>query len=130
MRTFRCIYINCYNSLRFFADISKKLQKGHSFWQFKDPNSGSRYENNTNNSIFSSAFWALTVQEPHFCIWKLSKFIFIGSVFWGESCDIRILSRSIQENTHRGKWKTNTFSIELRINSKTSRIISWSKVAE
>ena len=58
--------------------------------------------------FFSSTFWALTFCDIHFCIWKLPKFIFIGSSFrpfWsakylnsvGVSCEIRILSRLIQE---------------------------------
>ena len=58
--------------------------------------------------LFSSTFWAVTVCDIHFCIWKLPKFIFMGSSFrpfWsakylnfgGVSCEIRILSRSIQE---------------------------------
>ena len=57
---------------------------------------------------FSSTFWALTVFDIHFCFWKLPKFIFMGSSFrsfscakylnfGGVSCEIRILSRSIQE---------------------------------
>ena len=55
--------------------------------------------------FFSSTSWALTVCDT---IWKLPKFIFTGSSFrpfWsakylnfeGVSCEIRILSRSIQE---------------------------------
>ena len=55
--------------------------------------------------FFSSTSWALTVCDT---IWKLPKFIFKGSSFrpfWsgkylnfeGVSCEIRILSRSIQE---------------------------------
>ena len=58
--------------------------------------------------FFSSTFWGVTVCDIHFCIWKLSKFIFIGSSlcpFWSPkylnfgsvSSETRILSRSIQE---------------------------------
>ena len=32
--------------------------------------------------FFSSTFWALTVWDIHFCIWKLSKFILTGSPLW------------------------------------------------
>ena len=57
---------------------------------------------------FFSSFWALTICDIHFCIWELSKFIFMGlsfHSFWstkylnfgGVSCEVRILSRSIQE---------------------------------
>ena len=56
------------------------------------------------NQFFSFTFWALTVWDIHFCMLKLSKFIFIGSIlvckipnFGGESFEIRVLSRSIQE---------------------------------
>ena len=66
--------------------------------------------------IFSSTFWAVTVCNINFCIWKLSKFIFMGSPlgpFWpakylnfgGENCEIRILSRSIQETCTLRKVK-------------------------
>ena len=52
--------------------------------------------------------WTLTVCDINFCIWKLPKFIFMGfsfRPFWsakylnfgGVNCEIRILSRSIQE---------------------------------
>ena len=76
--------------------------------------------------FFSSTFWALTVCDIHFCIWKLPKFIFMGSSFrpfWsakhlnfgGVSWEIRILSRSIQK-THIKESKKigSTFSFELR----------------
>ena len=33
MRTFRCIYVNCFNRLRFLAEVSTKLQKMHFFGQ-------------------------------------------------------------------------------------------------
>ena len=51
MRTLRCIYINCYNRLRFLAAISTKLKAMHLFLimhyfsQFKDHDSGRKYEN-------------------------------------------------------------------------------------
>ena len=32
--------------------------------------------------VFSSIFWALTVFDIHFCIWKMWKFVFMGSPFW------------------------------------------------
>ena len=57
--------MNCYNSLRPFAGISKKLLKGHNFRQFKDHNSRRRYENKTNTSFFKFAFRARTVEKPY-----------------------------------------------------------------
>ena len=32
MKNFRCIYVNCFNRLRFLADVSTKLQKNALFW--------------------------------------------------------------------------------------------------
>ena len=43
MRTFRCIYVNCFNRLRFLAEVSTKLQKMHFFGQFTDHNSGRKH---------------------------------------------------------------------------------------
>ena len=45
IRTFRSIYVNCFNRLRFLAEVSTKLQKMHFFGQFKDHNSGRKHEN-------------------------------------------------------------------------------------
>ena len=81
MRSFRWIEINCFNRFRFLAEVSTNLQKMHYFGQFKDHNSRRKKGNYTNDSIFSSTFWAVTVCDIHFCIWKLSKFIFMGSSF-------------------------------------------------
>ena len=58
--------------------------------------------------FFSSTFWALNICDIHFCILKVSKFIFMESSFhpfWsakylnfgGVSCEIRILPCSIDE---------------------------------
>ena len=69
---------------------------------------------------FSSTFWALTVCDIQFCIWKLPKFIFMGPSFcpfWpvkylnfgSVSCEIRILSRSIQETYTLRKLKTRFY---------------------
>ena len=66
--------------------------------------------------IVSSTFWVLTVCDIHFYIWKLPKFIFMGSSFrpfWHAkylnygcvSCEIRILSRLIQEKYSLRKVK-------------------------
>ena len=87
----------------FLAQLSTNLQKMHYFEQFKDHNSGKK-EIGQITPFFSSTFWAPTVCDIHFCIWKLPKFIFMGSSFrpfWsakylnfgGVSCEIRILSR-------------------------------------
>ena len=38
-RPFRCIYVNCFNKLRFLAEVRTILQKMYFFRQFKDHNS-------------------------------------------------------------------------------------------
>ena len=66
--------------------------------------------------FFWSTFWALTVCDIYFCIWKLPKFIFMRSSFcpfWSAkylnfgdvSCEIRILSHLIQETYTLRKLK-------------------------
>ena len=69
IRTFRFIYVNCFNRLRFLAEVSTKLQKMHFFGQFKDRNSERKHESQTNDPIFSSTFSALLFQNqsPIFC---------------------------------------------------------------
>ena len=62
-KTFKSIYINCFNRLRFLAEVSTKLQKMHFFGQFKDYNSGRKHGNKTNDHIFSFIFSALLFQN-------------------------------------------------------------------
>ena len=77
--------------------------------------------------FFSSTFWALTVCDIHFCVWKLPKFIFMGSSFrpiWhgkylnfaGVGCEIRILFSFDSANIliKESKKPGFTFSLELR----------------
>ena len=40
MRTFRCIYVNWFNRIRFLAEVSTKLQVIQLFRQFKDHRNG------------------------------------------------------------------------------------------
>ena len=49
----------------------------------------------------SSTLWALTVCDIHFCIWNLSKFIFMGSPF------LFILVRKIPEFWWWKLWEQN-----------------------
>ena len=69
IRTFRLIYVNCFNRLRFLAEANIKLQKMYFFGQFKDYNSERKHGNWTNDPIFSSNFSALLFQSqsPSFC---------------------------------------------------------------
>ena len=55
-RPFRFVYINCFNRLRFLAEVSLKLQKMYFFVECKGHNPERKRENETNNPIFSSTF--------------------------------------------------------------------------
>ena len=82
MRTFRCIYENCFQRLRFLAEVSTKLHEMHPFRIFKDHNSVRKHGSSTNDPIFSPTFATPTVCNIHICIWKKSKFNFIWSPLW------------------------------------------------
>ena len=43
IKTFRSIYVNCFNRLRFLAEVSTKLQKMLFLGQFNDHNSGRKH---------------------------------------------------------------------------------------
>ena len=60
IRTFRSIYVNCFNRLRFLAEVSSVLQKMHFFGKFTYRNSDSKHGNYTNDPSFSSTFSVLT----------------------------------------------------------------------
>ena len=45
LRTFRCIYGNCFQRLRFLAEVNTKLHEMHLFKQFKDHNLGKKHGN-------------------------------------------------------------------------------------
>ena len=78
---------------RFLAVVNITLQKIHYCWQSKDYNSGRKKRKLT-----------AVLFEIYFCIWKMSICPTFGP-FWsamyldfgGESCEIKILSFSIQE---------------------------------
>ena len=110
MRSFRWIEVNALIYLGFFlmsAPVCKKCTilgnySGRAITQER------RKEIRQMTPIFSSTFWALTVFDIYFCIWKLLKFIFKGfsfCAFWSAkylnfgdvSCEIKNFSRSIQE---------------------------------
>ena len=61
------------------AQICKKM---HYFPQLKDHNSGRKKDIRQMTPFFSCTFWALMTCDIHFCIWKLLKFIFMGSLLW------------------------------------------------
>ena len=55
-RTFRCIYVTCFNIFRFFCWGQHEIKKMHFFQQFKDNNSG--METTQITPFFSSTFFA------------------------------------------------------------------------
>ena len=76
----RSIYVNCFNTLRFLTEVSKKLQKMH----FLDNLRTVTQEGSTETrqmTPFLSTFPALNVCNIHFYIWKWSTFIFLWSPF-------------------------------------------------
>ena len=56
MRTFRCIYENCFNRVRILAEGSTKLLKMDFFGQFKDHNSGRKHETRQMTPFFHLLF--------------------------------------------------------------------------
>ena len=110
MRPFKSIYINCYNSLRFVADISKTIQKGHNFLQIKDHNSGRRHETQTNDPIFFICFSSTN------CLWNSFFHLKIVKIYFHE----------VPLSAHSGLQ--NTWILEVRTNSKIFRVLSWSNI--
>ena len=51
------IYVNCFNRLRFLAEVSTKLQKNALFGQFKDHISGRQHETRQITPFFLSTFF-------------------------------------------------------------------------
>ena len=81
IKTFRSIYVNCFNTLRFPAEVRTKLLKMH----FLDNLRAITQEGSTETrqmTHFLSTFLTLTVCNIHFYIWKWSKFIFLWSPLW------------------------------------------------
>ena len=71
MRTFRGIYANCFNRLRFFAEISRNCKKCTLLDKLRTINSGEgNMETRKMIQFFHLLFSALTVYNIHFCIWK------------------------------------------------------------
>ena len=61
IKTSRSMHVNCFNPLRFLAEVSTKLQKIYFFGQFKDHNSGRKHRNLWSILVCKiSQFWAKT----------------------------------------------------------------------
>ena len=72
IKNFRFISVNCFNTLRFLAEVNTKLQKMH----FLDKLRAITQEGSTETrqvTTFLSTFSALTVCNIHFYIWKWPK---------------------------------------------------------
>ena len=82
MRTFRCIYINCFNRFRFLAKVSTKLWKCTFLENLRTITQEGNMETKQMTLFSSSTFSALTLCSIHFCFWKCSKFIFMWSTLW------------------------------------------------
>ena len=88
--------------------------------------------------FFSSTFWDLTVCDIRFCIWKMSKFVFMRSPnsfgpFWsvkylnceGENCRIRILSHLIQKTYTLRKVKNQVLLFQSSWEPNLSDLMVW-----
>ena len=76
---------------RYFADQNEPKGEPYEseFWQFskffgnlRTMTLEGKKETRQMTPLFSSTVWALTVCDIYFCIWKLSKFIFMESPLW------------------------------------------------
>ena len=73
-RSFRCIYVNCFNILRFFAEVSTKLRKCTFSDNLRIISQEGNMETTQMTPLFSSNFSALPVCNIHFWISKYLKF--------------------------------------------------------
>ena len=80
--SFRCIYVNYFNILRFLAEVSTKLQILHFFRQFKDRNFKRGDGNYTNNPIFSIYFFSSNCLWHWFLKLKILKIRFNVVPLW------------------------------------------------
>ena len=125
IRTFRSIYINCFNRLRFLAEVISKLQKMHFFGKFKDHKSERKHWNWTNDHIFSSTFSTLTVCNIRFYITKWSKFIFMWSPLWsvkylnfGQNLPIQTAHHTFRESRHPEVTKNRYYVLSPKVAKK------------
>ena len=73
-RTFKCIYVNCFNRLRFLAEVISKLQNMHFLDNLRTTTQEGSMETRQMIPFFSSTFSNLTVCNVHFWIWKCLYF--------------------------------------------------------
>ena len=80
-RPFRCIYVNYFNKLRFFAEVSKKLQKCTFLDNLRTITQEGNKETRQMTPFFSSNFSDLTVCNIHFWIENTQNSFSCGSSF-------------------------------------------------
>ena len=107
MITFRCVYVNCLDWLRFSAEVSTKLWKMHFFGQFTDHNSEKKHGNY--DPIFSSTFSALFVtfifvfknsQNLFWCGPPFGPFWFVKHLNFWQKLPIRTMHHTFLEIRH------------------------------
>ena len=70
MRTFRCIYVNCFNRLRFLAEVTTNCKKCTFLDILRTITQEGNMETRQMTPFFSSTFSVLTVCNINFCIWN------------------------------------------------------------
>ena len=80
IRTFRCVYVNCCNKIRFLSGSVQNC-KNTLFSTIKNQSQEGNMETRQMIRFFSSTLSPLTVCNIHFYIWKWCKFIFMWSPF-------------------------------------------------
>ena len=116
MRTFRCIYVNCFNRLRCLVAISTKLQRKHFFGQFKVHNSGRKKRKLYNWPHFLNLFFPLWLFVTFIFVFENSQNSFSCGppfgLFWsvkflnlGQKIPIRTAHQTFLESKHHGVTK-------------------------
>ena len=76
-KPFRCIYVNCFNSLR-----QNKIEKIHILDNLRTINQEGKMEIGQIIPVYSCTVSNITVFNIYFWIWKCTKFIFIWRSHW------------------------------------------------
>ena len=114
MRTFRCIYGNCCQRLRFPAEVSTKLHEMHLFRQFKDHKLGKKYETRQITTFFSSSFSTLFVtfilvfknsQNSFSCGLPFGPFWSVKYLNFGQKLPLRTAHHTFIKRSHPGFTK-------------------------
>ena len=81
IRTFISIYVNCFNRLRFLAEVSTKLQKIHFMYNLRVISQEGSMKTRQMTPFLNLRFFE-AMSGIHFYISKWSKFIFMWSSLW------------------------------------------------